>query len=364
MLKRLLYIVNLVFVALLLLAQVSRYISPNIYDKLSLLTYIYPFLIGINIIFCILWLFIKFRFIIIPLVAIFLQAGSIPRIISITFSNAKELFLKTNSNTNANKAETLQNSAIRFATYNVCGLGYKTKDKEQTTDSILILLKQNNIDIVAMQDFPRITTTNKIHKKFLANGYNYFYSLNLDRNVMDKSVVYSKYPLGNCGGLLPLSEEPDEFIYIDVIIGKDTLRIYNLHLESYLLSSDERNFEKAEDKKGIMKKLLEANKSRAKEADAIAKLLETETKPFIVTGDFNDTPFSYTYQKIAKDLTDAFVKKGKGFGITYDKTTIPFRIDYILTDKHFSVLGYESPQWSFSDHYPVFAVLQYTNTKQ
>ena len=343
----------------LLLSQLGGYVSPNVYDKLSLLTYAYPFLLLINLLYCLLWLFLKIRFIIVPLAALFLQINNISLIIGFSkenihfFSDGAVSSVASKDTANAKTGMTLN-----FATYNVCGFIYEADENNSPFDSVLTLLQNYDIDVVAMQDFPRISTKHVWHKKLLGLGYKHFVSLDAVRNIIDKSVIYSKYPIGKAGGLIAWAEEPDEFIFADIRKGNKEFRIYNLHLESYLLSDEERDLSKVTNGEGIIKKLLNANKSRAKEVDAIAELLSETKKPFLVVGDFNDTPFSYAYRKLSKQMSDCFVKKGNGFGTTYDKLLIPFRIDYVLASKDFTTLAYNSPKHNYSDHFPVFVVLQ------
>jgi endonuclease/exonuclease/phosphatase family metal-dependent hydrolase len=66
--------------------------------------------------------------------------------------------------------------------------------------------------------------------------------------------------------------------------------------------------------------------------------LETETRPFIVVGDFNMTPNGYLYRLFADSLKDAFAATGRGFGFTLPGSTRNpltafgpwMRIDYLF----------------------------------
>ena len=71
--------------------------------------------------------------------------------------------------------------------------------------------------------------------------------------------------------------------------------------------------------------------------------------PTIICGDFNDTPLSYTYQRLSEKKYDAFIKSGNGIGTTFIK--IPsLRIDYILYDKEFISSKFITHQNELSDH--------------
>ena len=67
------------------------------------------------------------------------------------------------------------------------------------------------------------------------------------------------------------------------------------------------------------------------------KKYETIPYPIIVCGDFNDTPVSYTYNKIKGNLMDSFTISGVGIGDSYVKIPM-FRIDYIMYDKNSTVI--------------------------
>jgi len=78
-----------------------------------------------------------------------------------------------------------------------------------------------------------------------------------------------------------------------------------------------------------------------------------------VTGDFNNTAFSYVYKEIkGDDLIDAFEEAGNGLGKTYGLRRIPLRIDFILADKSFTVNGFKNYDVKLSDHYPIKASLK------
>jgi endonuclease/exonuclease/phosphatase family metal-dependent hydrolase len=80
--------------------------------------------------------------------------------------------------------------------------------------------------------------------------------------------------------------------------------------------------------------------------------------PFVITGDFNDVPNSYTYFKISNGLQDAFLKQGFGVGRTFNALSPTLRIDHILTTPHFEVLQFNRQVRSLSDHYMIVADLR------
>ena len=75
--------------------------------------------------------------------------------------------------------------------------------------------------------------------------------------------------------------------------------------------------------------------------------------PYIISGDFNDTPASYSVNQMAKGLKNAFREKGTGFGRTYNGSFPNYQIDYIMASPQFDVASYQITERKLSDHYPV-----------
>jgi endonuclease/exonuclease/phosphatase family metal-dependent hydrolase len=154
-------------------------------------------------------------------------------------------------------------------------------------------------------------------------------------------------------------------MWADLDMGSDTVRVFNVHLESLrfkhedysFISEFDLQFEKDEKvQEGYLRifgKLKTAFTKRAGQVDNLAGLVKWSPHPVILCGDFNDTPNSYTYQQLTSGLSDAFVASGSGFGNTYIGNLPSFRIDYILHDDHFISANYQRKQIRLSDHYPL-----------
>ena len=178
-------------------------------------------------------------------------------------------------------------------------------------------------------------------------------------------VTFTRYPIVNMGEIRSESAQ-NMAIYTDVIIGKDTVRIFNVHLQSYLIDTrkyDIINSPGLDEEKDlreireIFSKLKRAFQVRAKQVREIREIINKTKYPVIVCGDFNDTPVSYAYQKIKGNLEDSFVESGSGLGLTYIGKLPSNRIDNILYSDNFESYNFEAFNYRMSDHLPVSCLL-------
>jgi endonuclease/exonuclease/phosphatase family metal-dependent hydrolase len=188
--------------------------------------------------------------------------------------------------------------------------------------------------------------------------------LNRPRRLIDAMFIFSKFPIVHEG---PINKDDvhNFGIQADLLIKNDTVRLLNVHLESVRLRHDDYNFiskfdlqfkeddNLQEGSRRILNKLRTAFTNRAVQVDSLASFIKNSPYPVILCGDFNDTPNSYTYQKLTADLDDAFMESGTGFGNTYIGNLPSFRIDFILYDDFFTSLDCRRDLVKLSDHYPI-----------
>ena len=100
--------------------------------------------------------------------------------------------------------------------------------------------------------------------------------------------------------------------------------------------------------RSLAKKLKDALGLRGYQADTVRRQLDASPYPYIICGDFNDVPNSYTYFHIRGNLQDAFIAKSFGIGRSYIHISPTLRIDYILPSKEFQ------GNTKYETHIPVF----------
>jgi endonuclease/exonuclease/phosphatase family metal-dependent hydrolase len=160
---------------------------------------------------------------------------------------------------------------------------------------------------------------------------------------------------------------PESLIQADILFGKDTVRFYTTHLQSFQFKKDDyERMEKIKNRedsiffnsRNIFSKLKRATIFRSRQADIVRDITANSPYPYVVAGDFNDVPNSYAYFTIKGSLQDAFLKEGFGIGRTFSGISPTLRIDYILTTRQFSVLQFNRLIKNYSDHYMLVADLQ------
>jgi endonuclease/exonuclease/phosphatase family metal-dependent hydrolase len=356
-LYKILLIVNVIFALTLLFSYLAVHISPDDFALPAFFGLAYPYLLLLNIVMVILWaMLLKFE----ALISVIVIAIGFTH-----FSNYIKLIKPSGDKTNT----------FKVLSYNVRLFNYfENKNSSNSEKKIVEFIKSRNPEIICLQEFfglgnPvmkeeafRASLGEKYysHVKVLGNGKNRFYGI----------ATFSKYPIIKKGEIIhPGSSSLS--IYTDLLIGKDTIRIYNNHLQSFRLMRIERSFieelvasddkETMDEVKSISTSLKKGFIRRSLQAQVVKDHINRTTYPVIVAGDFNDTPVSYAYRKIRKGLNDSFVNSGYGAGFTYRGNYPPNRIDYILYNKTLINSYFEIIRIKYSDHYPIIAYFKKMN---
>lgn len=200
-------------------------------------------------------------------------------------------------------------------------------------------------------------------------GYYYSYNKKLDFDSKHRFgiIVFSKLPIVRKE---TISLDPKNynsiFQYVDVVKNKDTIRVFNIHLQSLKFSADnilyiedptmtsERDLEKS---KNVLAKFKVGFLKRKKQSDFIKNVMNQSPYPMVVCGDLNDVPNSYAYNTVGKGLDNAFAKKGSGIGKTFDGISPTLRIDNIFCSPSLRVHQCTTGKKRLSDHFPVVADL-------
>jgi endonuclease/exonuclease/phosphatase family metal-dependent hydrolase len=340
----------------LLLSVCARYISPYLFWIPAFFGLAFPFLFVLNIILVLYWL-VQFRSPMIFGVIVFLI--SLPtalRFFQVSVPKSKSF---------AKELKITSYNSMLFDLYNW------TKNVE-TRPKIFANLLDIKPDILCLQEFYTSEEQgdyNNIDTVRQMLNTPYFHSeftVTLRKHDHWGVATFSKYPIINQGKIIFHTRSNNICIFSDIVINKDTIRVYNIHLQSISFSRKDNEFleelmseKNAEDEmskgKNILRRLKRAFLKRTKQVDMVIAHMKTCPYKIVMCGDFNDTAASYAYERLSKNLKDAFIEKGIGFGRTYAGKWPQFRIDYILYDKNMHCSGYKRSEETLTDHFPITA---------
>jgi endonuclease/exonuclease/phosphatase family metal-dependent hydrolase len=364
-LRRLMLTINILAVLALLCAYAGYYISPARYWIFAFFGLAYPYILGVNLFFVLVWLLFWKRYIWISIVVILLGSNHLLTMVQYRKHPAKDL----------------AKGSIKIVSYNVHSLYeiQKTGKKGRMLSKVTDFLVQQNPDILCIQEFfLRSEDSLLVLRKFTGGLHTSYYSL---KNYVEMKnsrkifalATFSRWPIIRIGHLR-LKDRNTFAVYTDLAMGGDTVRVYNIHLESIRFGRNDYSFyaqltdqtHEQDDKFSIsdgvfniLSKLKKAFVIRANQVDLLELDIAHSPYPVLICGDFNDTPVSYTYQRLTSGMHDAFCKAGHGlFGSTYAGSFPSFRIDYILYDDAFTANAYSKSNIGLSDHYPVQVFLK------
>jgi endonuclease/exonuclease/phosphatase family metal-dependent hydrolase len=350
--------VNIFFAFALILSYLAVHINPDTFALPALFGLAYPYLLLVNIIFAILWA-----------IALKFEALISAAIIVVGFTHFSN-YIKIQK-PSGDKTGTFQVQSYNLRLFNY----FEGKKSSVSENRILELLKNQQSDIICLQELYVVGDPDQKERaiKSTLGGkyYSHFKIIGTGRNRYYGIATLSKFPIINKGDIVH-SKSSSLSIYSDILIGDDTVRIFNNHLQSFHLHRMERTFineliETSDDKetlneiKNISSSLKRGFVIRASQAKAVKAEIDKSQYPVIVAGDFNDTPVSYSYRKIRKGLYDAFVSSGYGAGFTYKGNYPPNRIDYILYDNFLECRQFDITKIKYSDHYPIVAYFRKKN---
>jgi len=347
----------MVFVSILLglalvFSYLSVYVNPQTFWLFGIVGLAYPVLLLFNVLSLVYWI-LRWKWeVLIPVIAILLGVNHFSSFFQFPFG----------------KMNTQGKGDVKVLTYNVnlFKLYYWSKEKP-THEKVFEFIRNENVDIVCLQEFYVVNGELSEKQAQEKIGYNAHVGYIVKRRESAYGLAtFSKYPIVNTGEI-KFENSSNACIFTDVLIRGDTVRIYNNHLQSVRLKGRNINFlinqsyrnnsQKMDEIKDISFRYRDALVKRAKQVDLVTEHIQKSPYPAIVCGDFNESPISYNYRQMRKNLDDSFVEMGSGVGYTYRGFIPSFRIDFILYNKNFSATSYRSPKVSFSDHYPVISTL-------
>jgi len=324
-------------------------VDPVGNTAMAMLVYILPVLIVLNVLLLIYWLVRrKWWYTAIPIV---------PILCCIPYMGTLFQLRGEVKDADAQKGVTI-------ATYNVLSFGRETSGFK--AEDILAEMKRQKVDIFCIQEYEDVSGDKKNSNKYKE----YFPYMVMGQKDM---VIYSRYPIKESKNLsfgdMEIAEgltktTNNSAMWANIDVKGKVIKVINAHLET---TGFNRTLHQAgkmikQGRKMENNRLVEAIYGnythgmtiRAGQARLVANEVAMSDVPCIVCGDFNDVPYSYTYNTMLGNLVDGFKECGSGFMYTFREPKKPFRIDYIFHDESMEGITYYTKEITYSDHLPVF----------
>ena len=358
---KILLVINILLVLLLLFSFSSSFINPRNFWLPSFAGILYPYILIVNVVFIILWLFIRVKFTLVSLLPVLLGYSYISSFIQ--FNGEDKL------NSTKNTVKVMSYNVHNFDLYNYkknWAFNYENRNK------IFSFLNKESADIICFQEFVndlsgQFKTIDTLATFLKAKNIHAEYSV-VSRKINQFGLAtFTSLPIVNKGVIKFPNSRTNFCIFTDVIDKRDTIRIYNAHFQSIHLGNADIEFAdnlasgntKTDDEElknkslRILRFMKRAFVKRAVQAEIVASHIKTCPYPVILCTDLNDTPFSYAYHQLSGQLNDAFKESGFGLGTTYNRIYPSFRIDYIFVSGNLVAYNFKNTASDYSDHYPI-----------
>ena len=360
-------LLNVPLALLLAASYLADVVSPGKVVFFAFAGLMYPYLLALNLCFVVYWLVQRHRLFLLSLLTILAGFSSLMR------------YYQYGGNLDPAPSDVpvwklMSYNVQLFGRYHLDSAGDKSLHTEYR-DSIMKIIASEHPDILCLQEsshqlnsFP---TLKMLHGSVPDLKYSHPYWKG-DPARYNGNMILSRFPIVNAGavGFSTLLDNRSA-MFADIIVPtNDTVRLYNIHLQSVQFQKEDYDFaqqvttaggaEQEEEfstgSKRLFGKLRAAYQIRCIQVDSIVKHIDQSPYPVIVCGDFNDTPWSYTYRRFKKRLKDAQVHSGRGRGNTFILNRIlKFRIDYLFYSPIFDNYEHTVIRKSASDHYPVYS---------
>lgn len=258
-----------------------------------------------------------------------------------------------------------------IASYNVHG--FNRDATGIVAMDILNKFNKEGVDIICLQEFDN---TESGDQRTVVERYKESFPYYVEAKDM---VIMSRRPIKSNKDM-PFELSNNGGMWADIAIdSQHTIRVFNVHMETTGINSALHQATKDGEindtmslaniamnpnvEQSIADSYIMNSGIRGGQAIRIANEMRNSKFPIVLCGDFNDVPYSFTYNTLLGNLKDGFKEGGYGFGSTYRGAKGVFRIDYIFHADNMKCTDYYTIDQEYSDHNPVYAKIAFVNTK-
>jgi endonuclease/exonuclease/phosphatase family metal-dependent hydrolase len=321
----------------------TPHIPPSQLWIAAFLPFLIPVFIIFNLAFTIYWLFKKWRKALLSFIVIIAGYSFISRTIACNFGNDKK---------GANGLKIINYNVRVFNTY-----AHLQDENKNSSKKMIQWLASSDAQILCLEEFYNerrsniYNTLTKLGKTYPNYHYIPFFAYP-DSNSSFGMAIFSKLLIVNHGHLKLNARSNNQIIFADVVFQKDTIRVYNMHLQSMSIEENDLLISTGSWKE-VLKKLKKGAIQRTSQIKALTDNIKKCPYPVIVCGDLNDTPYSYSYQCLKDLLNNSFEKAGNGMGFTYNGKLL-LRIDNQFASPELKIRNFITHnEIKYSDHFPL-----------
>jgi endonuclease/exonuclease/phosphatase family metal-dependent hydrolase len=298
--NKVMFFFNIVLTIMTFIAYVLPFLAPKLFPILSVLTLVLPLMLIFNLLFFVYWL-LQFK-------KQMLLSG-IVLLLGITFVTKFYKFSETNL--------PIEDEDFVLMSYNVRLFNlYKWIERDDVSSQVSSFIKEQNPDILCLQEYSR---NNDVDFRI----YKHKYIFVEGKNTKLGQAIFSKYPIIE-EGIIEFPNSTNNAVYADIKRGKDTIRVYSIHLQSIKITPDVHEIDEniqgvsQDQSKRIFRRMSASFKTQQQQAEIIKKHKLDCKHPVIICGDLNNSAYSFVYRSIKGDLNDTFEEAGSGFGKSYN----------------------------------------------
>ena len=335
--NKIIYTINIIVAFFTLIGYFLPFLAPKLFPFLSVVTLVLPSLLLVNILFLFYWLLQFKKQVLLSFLVL---------ISGITFLTK---FYKFSGREFEKEEEDFVLMTYNVRLFNL----FEWIPDADVPEKIKEFIDLQDPDVLCLQEYSKNT-------KLTFPQYKYKFVTSHGKKIKTGQAIYSKFRIID-NGEINLPNSNNNVVYVDLLKGRDTIRVYSMHLQSVNISPDiHEKIDEAKSKK-ILNRLSKAFREQQLQSELIQSHMGDASYSKIICGDMNNSAFSYVYRNIRGDLKDAFVEAGKGFGATYDFPYYPARIDYVFVDARMEVRSFKThSNFINSDHYPIVTRLRLT----
>ncbi len=341
--------INLITIVAMIFCAYSSMLKPQEHVGLTYWGLAFPLFLAANVCFVLFWLIFKWKLTAMPLCGLLACVSYIRDYMPL--------------NIPLDPPE----GSLKVLSYNVMSFG-KDYSTPLEDNEIFLYIKHSGADIVCLQE------AMKAKSDRMAEILHDLYPYNSRNMVADNyNACFSKHPIIGCEKVDYPSQSNASYAYT-IVVGADTLTVINNHLESYRLTTDDKDKYKSiirnyshprsngteEKYESLTSKLAPIDSLRGIQADSLAAYVERkEGKYIIACGDFNASPISYPHWRLTRTLNDAYTRSGNGPGLSYNRSGMYFRLDNIMVSPNITAYKTEVDRSiKASDHYPIYSYVK------